>query len=159
MLVMRCGADEADGADRCPDGWEREHHYIGGLINIDVRLYKGLNLDIRFGATAADFEQGGTILPEFGAGFRYRFLTGAIQPFLAGGALMLFGTVKPNRFDPPTVAIYGGPVGYGGVDFEFPDGFRLTLEGGGGVIIGGTEGDQLNWPVVSGMFALGRFLP
>jgi hypothetical protein len=160
-LVLRCGPDQADASGRCPDGWEREHHYIGGLIHIDVRLYKGLNLDIRFGATVAagDFEQGGTILPEAGFGFRYRFLTGAIQPYLAGGAVMHFGTVKTGRFDPPTVAVYGGAVGYGGVDFEFPDGFRLTLEGGGGVIIGGTEGDGLNWPVVSGMFALGRFMP
>ena len=159
QLVMRCNASDADGDDRCPDGWEREHHYIGGLINIDVRLYKGLNLDIRFGATVADYEQGGTVLPEFGAGFRYRFLTGAIQPFAAGGAQILIGTVKAGRFEEPTVAIYGGIVGYGGVDFEFPDGFRLTLEGGGGVVIGGTEGDGLNWPVVNAMFALGRFLP
>jgi hypothetical protein len=160
-LVMRCAAGTEDANGRCPDGWEKDHHYIGGLINIDVRLYKGLNLDIRFGATVStgDFEKGGTVLPEFGAGFRYRFLTGAIQPFVAGGGIMHFGTVKLGRFDPPTVAIYGGIVGYGGVDFEFPDGFRLTLEGGGGVIIGGTEGDGLNWPVVSGMFALGRFLP
>lgn len=158
-LLMRCTADAADAQDRCADGWEREHHYIGGLINIDVRLYKGLNLDIRFGATVADFEQGGTVLPEFGAGFRYRFLTGAIQPFLAGGGVMHFGTYKASRFSEPTVAVYGGAVGYGGVDFEFPDGFRLTLEGGGGVIIGGTEGDGLNWPLVNAMFALGRFLP
>ncbi len=51
------------------------------------------------------------------------------------------------------------PLGYGGVDFEFPDGFRLTLEGGAGVVIGGNEGDQLNWPLVSALFALGRFMP
>ncbi len=159
MLVMRCGVADEDADGRCPDGWEREHHYIGGLVHLDVRLYKGLNLDIRFGATVADFEEGGTLLPEFGAGFRYRFLTGAIQPYAAGGAQILFGTVKPGRFDPPTVAVYGGIVGYGGVDFEFPDGFRLTLEGGAGVVIGGNEGDQLNWPLVSALFALGRFMP
>ena len=48
-------------------------------------------------------------------------------------------------------------MGFGGVDFEFPDGFRLTLEGGGGVILAG-EGVSPEWPTAHMMVSIGRFL-
>lgn len=147
-----------DGTTRCPDGREQIKNYLGGIIGIDIRLVQGLNLDIRFGAQTTDFKTGGNVLPEFGAGFRYRFLQGVIQPFVAVAGQMFFGTHKPSEFEGDSVRVYGGLVGYGGVDFEFPDGFRLSIDAGGGAILGG-EPDQEAFPVGQAMLSIGRFMP
>ena len=156
-----CGPQQTtlvDGDERCADGREREQTYIGGLIGIDVRLVRGLNLDFRFGAHTTNFQTGGTILPEFAGGIRYRFLTGVFQPFLAVAGDVFVGSTRESEFAKDKVTVYGGILGYGGVDFEFPDGFRLTLEGGGGVLLGG-EGSGLKWPIAHMQLAIGRFMP
>jgi hypothetical protein len=157
-----CGADEvtraADGSYRCPDGRKRTTTYVGGLVGIDVRLIQGLNLDFRFGATTADFRVGGNVLPEFAGGLRYRFLQGVIQPFVAIAGDMFFGTYRASELAGSKVRVYGGLIGYGGIDFEFPDGFRISLEGGGGAILGG-EPDQDPWPMGHGLISIGRFMP
>jgi hypothetical protein len=159
FTMFVCGPRQVDAQGFCiADGTKRENTYIGGLIGIDVRLVKGLNLDFRFGSTVTDLKDGGTLLPEFAIGMRYRFLQGVIQPYLAIAADILIGTTRANAFAKDQVQVYGGLLGYGGLDFEFPDGFRLTLEGGGGVVIGG-ESRTLNWPIAHMLFAIGRFLP
>ena len=117
----------------------------------------GLNLDLP-GAGFADGGDGGTILPEVGAGVRYRFLTGTLQPFVGVQGAVFIGTTRPDRNSNDEVVAYGGIVGNGGLDIEFEDGFRITFEGGGGVVLSG-EGEQKRWPVLHGHFALGRFLP
>ncbi len=153
-----CTAAEADSAGICPDGQERTARYIGGLIGIDVNLIKGLNLDIRFGTTVSDWDQGGVLAPEVMFGIRYRFLTGVFQPWVAVAGDVIFGTVREDQFSDDQFTAYGGVLGYGGVDFEFGDGFRLTFEGGYGVLIGG-EGRILNRQMGHFLFALGRFIP
>ncbi len=156
-----CGPQQTtlvSGEDVCADGRKRQQTYIGGLVGIDVRLVRGLNLDFRFGGHVTNFRTGGTILPEFAAGLRYRFLTGVFQPFLAVAGDVFVGTTRESEFASDKVTVYGGILGYGGVDFEFPDGFRLTLEGGGGVLLGG-EGSGLKWPIAHMQLAIGRFLP
>jgi hypothetical protein len=155
--MFLCPEDEVSG-ERCPDGRERQNNYVGGVVGIDIRLIKGLNIDLRFGAGFTDQSQGGTLLPELGAGIRYRFLTGTLQPFVGGQGMMWIGTRRPNTNSNDKVKVYGGIIAYGGLDIEFDDGFRVTFEGGGGAVLGGEEG-QGNWPVVHGQFALGRFLP
>jgi len=155
--IFLCKQSELTGG-RCPDGRERQNNYLGGVVGVDIRLIKGLNIDLRFGASFTDQRQGGTLLPEFGAGIRYRFLTGTLQPFVGGQGLMLVGTQRPNSNSNDEVAVYGGIITYGGLDIEFDDGFRVSFELGGGAILGGEDG-QGNWPVVHGHFALGRFLP
>ena len=165
--LWRCTEEEAGDDGKCPGrnpsgGFARQNDYIGGLVQIDVRLYKGLNLDIRFGATIADFTDGGTVMPEFGAGFRYRFLQGVLQPYLGGSVDLLFGTTTTNTVNPSEdneVAVYVGPIFYGGLDIEFPDGFRISIEGGGGVMIAGEGATDLNWPAAHALFSLGRFMP
>ncbi len=161
MNLYRCGqavATTVSGIDFCPSGHRRENPYFGGLIGIDVNLVRGLNLDFRFGTTATDLRAGGTLLPEFSVGFRYRFLQGVIQPFIAAAADLLFGLYRDTETSPDQFTVFVGPQGYGGVEFEFPDGFRLTLEGGGGVILTG-EGSSQRWPMAHAMLAIGRFLP
>jgi len=155
--MFLCKEDEVTG-DRCPDGRERQNDYLGGVVGVDIRLVKGLNLDLRFGAGFTDQAEGGTLLPEVGAGIRYRFLTGTLQPFVGGLGVMWIGTRRPDSNSNDKVSVYGGVVGYGGLDIEFEDGFRITFEGGGGAVLGGEEGQE-SWPVVHGHFALGRFLP
>ncbi|MCP4867466.1 MAG: hypothetical protein GY898_01955 [Proteobacteria bacterium] len=147
-----------DGTTRCPDGREQIKNYLGGIIGIDIRLVQGLNLDLRFGAQTTDFKVGGNVLPEFGAGFRYRFLQGVIQPFVAIAGQMFFSTFRPSEFEGDSVRVYGGLVGYGGVDFEFPDGFRLGIDAGGGAILVG-EPDQEAFPVGQATISIGRFMP
>lgn len=155
--MFLCQKDELTG-DRCPDGRERQNNYIGGVVGVDIRLIKGLNIDLRFGAGFTDQSQGGTLLPELGAGIRYRFLSGTLQPFVGGLGTMWIGTRRTDPNSDDKVTIYGGAVGFGGLDIEFEDGFRITFEGGGGAVLGGEEGQEV-WPVVHGHFALGRFLP
>jgi len=160
--IFRCGAGAVDlDTQRCTaDGYPRQNNYIGGLVGIDVRLYKGLNLDMRFGAMASDISEGGTILPEAAFGFRYRFLTGVIQPYVAVAADFLFGTFRPNRFEPDKLTVYAGPTGYGGVDFEFGDGFRVTVEGGMTLLLSGEgRNDEIRWPAPHVLVALGRMMP
>lgn len=161
MNWYRCGADErtAVGGDYvCADGSKQRPSYIGGNIGIDVNLVQGLNLDFRFGAMATDFRVGGNVNPEVGVGLRYRFLQGVIQPFIAVAGDFFFGTYRDSALSDDKFTLYVGPQGYGGVEFEFPDGFRLTLEGGGGILLTG-EGGGLRWPMGHLMFAIGRFLP
>lgn len=161
MNLYRCGAAVAtavSGIDFCPSGHKRQNNYLGGLIGIDVNLIQGLNLDFRFGTTVTDFKAGGTLLPEFSVGFRYRFLQGVVQPFIAVAADLLFGLYRDTETSPDQFTLYVGPQGYGGVEFEFPDGFRLTIEGGGGVILTG-DGSSQRWPMAHLMLAIGRFLP
>ena len=156
-----CGPNEATlvGADeRCPDGRQRDQTYIGGLVGIDVRLVRGLNLDFRFGAHITNLKTGGTLLPEVSVGIKYRFLTGVFQPFLGVAGDIFIGTTRESRHAKSEVTVYGGIMGMGGVDFEFPDGFRLTLEGGGGVILAG-EGLSPEWPTAHMLVSIGRFLP
>jgi hypothetical protein len=155
--LFLCQEDTASSGD-CADGRQRKNDYMGGAVGVDIRLIKGLNIDLRFGASFSDPQEGGTILPEIGAGIRYRFLTGSVQPFLGTQALLLIGTDRPQPNASDKVALYGGIIGYGGVDFEFDDGFRISFEGGGGAILGGENGAR-EWPIVHGQFALGRFLP
>ncbi len=150
--------ERGDGIDRCADGRARTVNYIAGLVGIDIRLVKGLNLDIRFGAMATNFNVGGNVMPEFGIGLKYRFLTGAIQPFLGGDLDLYFGTYRESEFAGDKVRVYVGAVGFGGVDFEFADGFRLTMEGGGGAIFVG-EPDQEPYPMGHVLFSIGRFMP
>lgn len=163
--LFKCGAAEAvpdtlttSGRERCADGSYRKTSHLGGLIGIDVNLIQGLNLDIRFGAMATDFSVGGNVLPEAEVGIRYRFLQGVLQPFIAVAGDFFFGNYRENSRGEDKFALYVGPSGYGGVDFEFPDGFRLTIEGGGGVILSG-EGSAKVWPHGHVMLAIGRFLP
>jgi len=165
LEIFRCGSAVAvpdtvasSGRELCPDGGYRKTPHMGGLIGIDINLIQGLNLDIRFGAMASDFALGGNVLPEAEVGFRYRFLQGVVQPFVAVAGDFFFGTYRENSRSEDTFTLYVGPSGYGGVEFEFPDGFRLTLEGGGGVILSG-EGEGQKWPHGHAMFAIGRFLP
>lgn len=156
-----CGPNEVtlvSGEDICQDGRPREQTYIGGLVGIDVRLVRGLNLDFRFGAHITNLQSGGTLLPEVSAGLRYRFLTGVFQPFLAVAGDIFIGTTRESEHAKSEVTVYGGILGSGGVDFEFPDGFRLSLEGGGGVILAG-EGLSPKWPTAYMMLSIGRFLP
>lgn len=156
-----CGRNDVtlvSGVERCQDERPREQTWIGGLVGIDVRLVRGLNLDFRFGAHVTDFKDGGTLLPEFAGGLRYRFLTGVFEPWVAVAGDLFVGTVRESVNAKSQVTVYGGLLGYGGVDFEFPDGFRLTLEGGGGGILGG-EGHSLKWPMGHMLIAIGRFLP
>jgi hypothetical protein len=152
-----CSASDADSDGICPDGQERVAKFIGTLIGIDVNLIKGLNLDIRFGATVSDWNEGGVLLPEVSFGLRYRFLTGVFQPWIAGAGDIFFGTIRLDQFSEDQFTAYGGVVGYGGIDFELGDGFRLTFEGGYGVIIGG-EGRLLNRGMGHALFAIGRFI-
>ncbi|MCO4768448.1 MAG: hypothetical protein KDA24_00350 [Deltaproteobacteria bacterium] len=162
--LYKCGPQQAiastdtSGRERCPDGSYRKSPHLGGIIGIDINLIQGLNLDIRFGALATDFSVGGNVLPEAEVGFRYRFLQGVLQPFIAVAGDFFFGTYRENSRADDEFALYVGPSGYGGVEFEFPDGFRLTLEGGGGVILSG-EGSSKTWPHGHVMLAIGRFLP
>jgi len=162
--IFLCPASEAvdvDGEKHCTTDQfsrEREATYIGGLVGIDVRLIKGLALDFRFGSTVTDLQTGGTLMPELGVGVRYRFLTGVLQPYVAIAADILFGTIRESFFATDRVTVFGGLIGYGGLDIEFADGFRLTLEGGGGVILGG-ENENLSWPMAHALLAIGRFLP
>ena len=165
LEIFRCGPNVAvpdtlasSGRERCPDGHYRKSPHLGGLIGIDINLVQGLNFDIRFGAMASDFQVGGNVLPEVNAGFRYRFLQGVIQPFIAVAGDFFFGLYRENSRADDTFTLYVGPSGYGGVDFEFGDGFRLTLEGGGGVILTG-EGSAKTWPHGHMMLAIGRFFP
>ena len=156
-----CGPNEVtliSGEERCQDGRAREQTYIGGLVGIDVRLVRGLNLDFRFGAHITNLKSGGTLLPEVTAGLRYRFLTGVFQPFLAVAADIFIGTTRDSPHSKSRVTVYGGILGMGGVDFEFPDGFRLSLEGGGGAVLAG-EGISPKWPTAYMMLSIGRFLP
>ena len=152
-----CPVADEDASGICPDGQERKARYLGTLIGIDINLIKGLNLDIRFGATVSDWAQGGVLLPEVSFGVRYRFLTGVFQPWIAVAGDIYFGTIRLDSFSDDQFTAYGGVLPYGGVDFELGDGFRLTFEGGYGVIIGG-EGRILNRPMGHVMFAIGRFL-
>jgi|GEM_PF-2002619 len=165
LEIYRCGPAVAtpdtlgsSGRERCPDGHYRKSPHLGGIIGIDINLIQGLNLDVRFGALATDFQAGGNVLPEAEVGFRYRFLQGVLQPFIAVAGDFFFGTFRENSRSEDKFALYAGPSGYGGIEFEFPDGFRLTLEGGGGVILTG-EGSAQKWPHGHVMLALGRFLP
>lgn len=152
-----CTADEADSEGICPDGKERRPMYMGGLVGIDINLIKGLNLDIRFGLLVSDWNQGGVLLPEVSFGARYRFLQGVIQPFVAVAGDVFFGTTRVDEFSDDQFTAYGGVLPYGGVDFELGDGFRLTFEGGYGIILGG-EGGPLRRPMGHVMVALGRFV-
>jgi hypothetical protein len=155
--LQRCPGAEVNG-ERCPDGTMRSSDYIGGLVLIDVRIIGGLNLDVRLGMTATDLKLGGTLLPEVGAGLRYRFLTGPLQPYLGGAADFFAGTTRDSVYNPTNkVVIYGGLLGFGGIDFEFADGFRLSFEGGGGIIINPDESSD-GWPMGHFMFGIGRFL-
>jgi hypothetical protein len=165
LEMYRCGPNvatpdtlSASGRERCPDGRYRKTPHLGGIIGIDINLVRGLNIDIRFGALASDFSLGGNVLPEAEVGFRYRFLQGVMQPFIAVAADFFFGTFRENSRSDDVFTLYAGPSGYGGIEFEFPDGFRLTLEGGGGVILTG-EGSAQRWPHGHVMLAIGRFLP
>lgn len=153
-----CTKAEADPEGICPDGQERQARYLGGLVGIDVNLIKGLNLDIRFGATVSDWDQGGVLLPEVSFGVRYRFLTGALQPWVAVAGDFFFGTHRVDEFSDDQFTLYAGVLPYGGIDLEIGDGFRLTFEGGYGVIIGG-EGKILNRQMGHFMVAIGRFMP
>jgi len=154
--LHRCKSSETSG-ERCPSGSPATAEYVGGLVNIDVRIIKGLNLDIRFGMTASDLAMGGTLLPEVGIGLRYRFLTGPLQPYLGGGGDFFGGTTRNSIYDANSVVVYGGVLVYGGVDFEFPDGFRLSVEGGAGAIIQPEDGASA-WPMGHFTFGIGRFL-
>jgi hypothetical protein len=155
--LRRCSTDELI-ADRCPNGTDPVADYIGGTVLIDVRIIKGLNLDLRLGMTATDMDEGGTLLPEVGIGMKYRFLTGLVQPYLGGGADFFGGTIRESVYDSAnTVVIYAGLQGFGGLDLEFADGFRLTFEGGGGAIINPEEGTQA-WPMGHFIVGLGRFM-
>ncbi len=161
MNLYRCGpavATAVSGVDFCPSGHKRQNNYLGGLIGIDVNLIQGLNLDFRFGTTVTDFRAGGTLLPEFTVGLRYRFLQGVMQPFIAVAADLLFGLYRDTETSPDQFTLYVGPQGYGGVEFEFPDGFRLSIEGGGGIILTG-DGTSQRWPMGHLMLSIGRFLP
>ncbi len=165
LELFRCGPNVAvpdtvatSGRERCPDGHYRKSPHLGGIIGIDINLIQGLNFDIRFGALATDFRVGGNVLPEVEAGFRYRFLQGVVQPFIAVAGDFFFGLYRENSRSDDTFTLYVGPSGYGGIDFEFGDGFRLTLEGGGGVILTG-EGKSQTWPHGHMMLAIGRFFP
>ena len=161
MNLFRCGpavATDVSGIAYCPTGHKRQNGYMGGLIGIDVNLIRGLNLDFRFGAMVTDMRVGGTLLPEFAVGFRYRFLQGVMQPFIAVAADFLFGLHRDTETSPDQFSLLVGPQGYGGIEFELPDGFRITLEGGGGIILTG-DGTAQKWPMAHGMFAIGRFLP
>jgi hypothetical protein len=153
-----CTADEANDEGVCPDGRERTAQYLGGLVGIDVNLVKGLNLDIRFGAHVSDWDEGGVLLPEVSFGVRYRFLTGVFQPWVAVAGDVFFGTTREDNFSDDQFTVYAGVLPYGGIDFEFGDGFRLTFEGGYGVLIGG-EGRILNRQMGHFMVAIGRFIP
>ncbi len=165
--LQRCSSDEV-AEERCPNGTKAISDYIGGTVLIDIRIIKGLNLDIRLGMTATDLKEGGTLLPEVGIGMKYRFLTGSIQPYLGGGADFFAGTTRESIYDSTnTVVIYGGIQGFGGVDFEFSDGFRLTFEGGAGAIINPDQGSAAwldddggseAWPMGHFIVGLGRFL-
>jgi len=154
--LHRCKSSEVSG-ERCPSGTPPTAEYVGGLVNIDVRIIKGLNLDIRFGMTASDLGLGGTLLPEVGVGMRYRFLTGPLQPYLGGGGDFFAGTTRDSIYATNDVVVYGGLLVYGGIDFEFPDGFRLSIEGGTGAIIQPEDGASA-WPMGHFTFGLGRFL-
>jgi len=155
--LRRCKPSEATN-ERCPGGSPETADYIGGLVQIDVRIIKGLNLDIRFGMTAADLRLGGTLLPEVGLGMRYRFLTGPLQPYLGVGADFFAGTTRESIYNSTnTVVIYAGALGTGGIDFEFSDGFRLSFEGGLGAIIQPEAGTEI-WPMGHFVFGIGRFL-
>jgi len=159
MQILRCDMSDASASGLCPDGTRQKNDYIGGLVNIDVRLVKGLNLDFRFGSTVTDFGKGGTLLPEFGFGLRYRFLTGLLQPYAGAGGDLLFGTVRlEDSTNQNRVVVYGGVLLFGGLDIEFPDGFRISVEGGGGALPrpGGADGA---WPMGHFQIGLGRFLP
>lgn len=161
MSIWRCGAADASdisGISYCSSGHKRKNDYLGGLIGIDVNLIRGLNLDFRFGTTVTDMRLGGTLLPEFSVGMRYRFLQGVMQPFLAVSADFFFGLYRDTETSPDQFSLFVGPLGYGGIEFELPDGFRITLEGGGGIILTG-DGSAQRWPMAHGMFAIGRFLP
>ena len=155
--LRRCSTDEVV-AERCPNGTDPIADYLGGTVIIDIRIIKGLNLDLRLGMTATDMDEGGTLLPEVGIGMKYRFLTGLVQPYLGGGADFFGGTMRESIYDSTnTVVIYAGVQGFGGVDLEFADGFRLTFEGGGGAIINPEEGTQA-WPMGHFIVGLGRFM-
>ena len=126
---------------------------------IDVRIVKGLNLDIRFGMSATDLKRGGTLLPELGLGMRYRFLTGPLQPYMGMSADFYAGTYRKENETKNTVVIYGGPLWTGGIDFEFSDGFRLSFEGGVGAIIRPEDGAGVDaWPMGHFIFGIGRFM-
>ena len=161
MNLYRCGpavANDVSGIEYCPTGHKRQNGYFGGLIGIDINLIQGLNLDFRFGAMVTDMNVGGTLLPEVSVGFRYRFLQGVIQPFIAVAGDFLFGLYRDTETSPDQFTLLVGPQAYGGIEFELPDGFRLTLEGGGGLILTG-DGSSQRWPMGHAMFAIGRFLP
>ena len=165
--LRRCPAADSN-TGRCPNGSEPVSNYIGGTVLIDLRMIKGLNLDIRLGMTATDLKLGGTLLPEVGIGIKYRFLTGSLQPYLGGGADFFAGTIRESIDDSTnTVVIYAGVQGFGGLDIEFSDGFRLTVEGGGGAIINPDEGSDAwlsdgtgseVWPMGHFMIGVGRFM-
>ena len=159
MQILRCDTRDTSSAGLCPDGTRQKNDYMGGLVNIDVRLVKGLNLDFRFGSTVSDFRKGGTLLPEFGFGLRYRFLTGLLQPYAGLGGDLFFGTVRlVDSTNQNRVVVYGGILFFGGLDVEFPDGFRISVEGVAGALPrpAGMDGA---WPMGHFQVALGRFMP
>lgn len=157
--IFRCGPAQVDAAGRCPDGRPRKNDFMGGLVVIDVRLVKGLSLDFRFGLHVGDIQEGSTLLPEAGAGLKYRFLTGVVQPWAGAVADVFVGNYRPSAHENEEITVYPGVTGVGGVDFEMGDGFRLGLEGGGGVQISGEGNRSLNRPVVHGLVSIGKFMP
>lgn len=160
-----CGKDEVDVVGHCVGGVgepaageARQNTYIGGLVSIDIRLVKGLTLDIRLGMSASDFKDGGNLLPEVSLGVQYRFLTGVIEPWIGVGADMFGTSYKPTELATARFQVLGGVMPYGGVDIEAPDGFRLTIEGGVPVLL--RLGQQsIRWPAPYVMLSIGRFMP
>ncbi len=156
--LQMCTDADLDDAGRCPNGHEQYATYFGGLVDIDIRLIKGLTLDIRFGALASDFTDGGTILAEVGLGVQYRFLQGVIQPWVGFGVDLFGASVKDTPFTPSRFLIYSALLPYWGVDFEAPDGFRISVEGGVAPWLGAGS-DRVSWVMPHAMVAIGRFLP
>lgn len=163
--MILCGKDEVDADGHClgsvgepSAGEQRTNTYAGGLVSIDIRMVKGLTLDIRLGMAATDFREGGTILPEVTGGVQYRFLTGVLEPWIGFGADLFGLTYKATESTPARFQLMAGILPYGGVDIEAPDGFRVTVEGGVPVILAVGQ-QQVRWPAPYFMLSIGRFLP